>query len=785
MTHTALCVAVTEPDDTSTAVYDSLADFEAYATHLADALSRLGYDVNDPADTRRWTADQIADRIDTALGHSTNDAMRVVHVLGHGTLSHGSLRIVGADGKTIPRCDVDLWLRQIEDEENPGPLTLFILDTCYSGAVTRHSWNVQLRASHRRGWVLAASSPSRSAYDGRLTRAVAEVLRKLADGTLGVDPSAAILPWTVFRDRVIEDVERQQAGELEQEVHSTLLDRTVNPPFFPNPAYTPPTELALLAQGQEGSLASILESVIDISHFAERASGRRRVLSNGEVGAFTGRTSQLLELTSWIDFTPENDNVRVVTGSPGSGKSALVGLLLCATHTELREPTRSVWEGRAVHLPSPTSDVVGIHARAESLEGVIASIGAQLQLSMPEEGWSSASLSASMESSNLRPLIFVDAVDEAASVRGVLQVLQSLASLKDSSGQAMVRLVVGARSGENWEEIEDWVSSLRPEQVIDLDDTPRAILVQDVTSYLATVLPPGPLVAKAAIQSAEVIVDGQQGTEWGAFLVASLFANVLLVNMELSSDSDVERMLSKVPRTLPEVLELDLATREDAHLCRAVLGSLAWAKGAGMPLRILQVVARGLLPDPDEVDDDELLRALSEMRFYARAVPSSTGATLFRLFHQGLSDFVRSQSQDAPGLIMDALLADRPRRGTQRRWLRAEAYLKRYAFEHANDAQRYGDLLADIDFVVNAEGRAISKQLARLRHPSRYFALAQTVPPGSRAEAVLGLCTRMSYNGTLSDFPAKRAKAMRKLAKKAARPDIVEMIDELYFVAGE
>ena len=734
MTRRAVAYAITDPEAGDDGFpLDSLATFSPYATQLAMGLSRVGFEVNDPLETKNWTAEQIANDVLGALASADSESVRVVHVLAHGRAMNDSLRVVGGDGRTHIQCDLDHWLRFVNDGEPSRPLTLFILDTCNSGLAARMPWTYGIDPSSLRGWVISASAPDRSAYDGRLSLAVAAVLQQLAEGTL-IDARTKVVPWATFRDRVIDDVERQQVGSFHQVVHSTLLDRTINPPFFTNPNYVEPDPLASVGDGRDPRLISFLEGALDLAHFTERASGRRDVTDRAGSGVFTGRRAELMALSDWIDYGADDDVIRVVTGSPGSGKSALLGLLLCSTHRDLRPATERIWRAAEPHIPQAQNLVVGVHARDQSVRAVMDSIAAQLELKLGDDDWTPLNFAKKLNDHGSRPLILIDAVDESANIRGLLTLMLALSEPAASSLVSPARLVVGTRAGAEWTSITEWIGELDPRQVIDLNATPIDVQIEDIASYVASVMPRGPFTQRAATASATVIVNAVAKTnEWGSFLVASLFAHSNLPDRQLRNEEDLQNLIASVPRSLPEVLELDLAQQASPELGWNLLTSLAWAKGSGMPLRLLQVITRTLLIDVNPPATDDIARLLNVLRFYLRTSAAESGETLYRLFHQGLVDHIRTRTPSAPTAILEAILQDRPSPRGWRQWATAETYLKQHALLHALDANKPAVLLADADFLVHVDGRSAMRELARIRHPSR--SRQDLVPRGSMAEA--------------------------------------------------
>ncbi|MET8249616.1 hypothetical protein ABZV31_37795 [Streptomyces sp. NPDC005202] len=86
------------------------------------------------------------------------------------------------------------------------------------------------------------------------------------------------------------------------------------------------------------------------------------------------------KLKEWLEDDPAR-RIMVVTGSPGSGKSALLGVLACLAHPQLAEVS---WTIRSVvprHLRFNRPPLLAaVHARQRDPAAVLASIAGQLGL---------------------------------------------------------------------------------------------------------------------------------------------------------------------------------------------------------------------------------------------------------------------------------------------------------------------------------------------------------------------------------------------------------------------
>ena len=129
-------------------------------------------------------------------------------------------------------------------------------------------------------------------------------------------------------------------------------------------------------------MAALLDEAFDPRHFMRRAGAAEAVFGQVGRGFFHGRAEQLQQLRGWVMGT--GPALRVVTGKPGVGKSALLGVVVCAAHPALRERTRDLWD-RLPHMPPPLPEgcLAVVHARRRTVAQITASIARQWQLPAP------------------------------------------------------------------------------------------------------------------------------------------------------------------------------------------------------------------------------------------------------------------------------------------------------------------------------------------------------------------------------------------------------------------
>lgn len=705
------------PDGEETPVGDSQLDdlqfVDEVVPKVAAALAGLGYrpDV-------RWNPD--ARKLRSAVQDAVGSAP-VIYVASHGRRGrrHNRVDVVPSCGRTGSGTSASQW---VEDAQEQGEATLFLFDLCHAGRAVE---NLVHRAENRlSAWVMAACGGEQQAFDGLFSSVVAEVFAQVAADGLGTDPG---LPYVRF-----SEVARQVTGRVRARSHfvQDVVCSALDPgpgepelPFFPNPNYDPQvTALARLAPSLRGFL-----NPDDAAHFQDKAGPR-----------FTGRTAQLRLLGPWLDDV-EAGGLRVVTGAPGSGKSALLGVLVCAAHPELAHVVPEVRARLSAtapgSCPSVNDRLAAVHARGRTVDEVVAAIARQLLDTAPDEGDTPVDANALVAGLAARPdipAVVVDAVDEAADPAGVCSALMALAEARRGDGRLALRLLVGARPWPMFAGL--WERAQADGGLIDLDHADPSQLRQDVHAYLDAVIseipayrPPAmrpireALARAAAAQLAPVpataggVDGGLARAEWGPYLVAAVFSRYLQAAPPPVDPHAAARLGASVPGGLPGVLDMDLAARPDRSRTRAVLAALALARGDGMPREIVLPLA-GLLDSAltrgqaDEVLDGDAL-------FYLRATPDEHGVLHYRLFHQGLADHLAEHPHAAaampaptPAAVFDHLLTTHvPMDGRRhRRWDSAPGYLLRHALAHARDADRLDDLLTDPEFLTHAQPSALA-----------------------------------------------------------------------------
>ncbi|WP_117212568.1 NACHT domain-containing protein [Allorhizocola rhizosphaerae] len=723
---------------------------------VTKALANFGYSCATLDGAQAPSAASVAEAIWRAAAGLTPDDVLLVHILSHGVISEKTdeLYVVGADGEFEPGDDVGRWMRKVAD--SPGlPHMLFLLDICHAGKAARPRWHID---DDKRGWVIAACAPDEPAFNGRFTEAVANVLDRFARSDVEFDPSRRHIPLETFARAVRREVKRlsEARNGYRQEVTGSLLDITADVPdlpFFPN--QHPATDPRVLARPQvDPAVAPFLDEVdeaLDAAHFIERAAGHGELPAQQGVGCFSGRRHELRLLSEWFDGYDDRRLI-VVTGSPGVGKSALVGVAVCAAHPKLREPTHGLW-ARLDRTPHRNSRLVAVHARQRDLSEIVASI--QRQLSLDPQGDVLEQLGALDEP----PVIVIDALDEAERYAEVLDRLL----LPLASGTPACRLLIAMRPWAELGELRGLAEA--GGGLIDLDTVAEDVLRRDIEDYIRELLryqaPYGELAyvgARETFASAvahELTRPREEEQRWGAFLVAGLYTYHLLSAHEPISDpARASELGSRVPLTLPALLELELKARGNVPWLRPLLVALAHARGEGMPVETASRAAQSFAPSGMGVAEPaEIAEAMRVARFYLRRSADVDGTTLYRLFHQGLSDYL-CEGADASGMLA-AMLAPIGVAGSRaRRWDLAEPYLRRHAVQHCSDTSVFA---GDLEFLVYADPVAVT-------------ALLETDPPVSWLDS--------ETHQRIGTQIVERRYGLARLALRAGEHDVAAQLTE-------
>ena len=277
-------------------------------------------------------------------------------------------------------------------------------------------------------------------------------------------------------------------------------------------------------------------------HWDPRGRGVERAARPGWF--FTGRRQALSQLVAWLTAAPDPaDNVRVVIGGPGSGKSAVLARLVTMSNPRYRAdmPAPLAPGDPVADLPPGAIDVA-VHARTATADEVVSALAAAA-------GAPQADLDGLVNRLLERPEAFtiaVDALDEADDPHALALALRQLAS---DTADAGVRLLVGTRPGGPSRGLITALGlSARDDDpaLIDLD-TPAYMSRDDLTEYvrrrlLLTDVPPAPGRPDTPYRGRETlagqVADAVARAAYPTFLIGQLVSRALLLRSQPISPND-------------------------------------------------------------------------------------------------------------------------------------------------------------------------------------------------------------------------------------------------------
>ncbi|MEU5757250.1 AAA family ATPase [Streptomyces sp. NPDC047829] len=733
------------------AAFRGLPSVEASVVDLSRALTRLGVVVLGEKPLLHAGIDTVRAAW-TAASEAATDEPLIVHIAGHGLPAPGGddrtslyVPVFRSDPDLLPRTAIALhrWLEDVEHTPGAAP-TLFLVDVCGAGRAALHQLAQRLNDANRQAWVIAACAPQEKAYAARFTQAVTRVLRQLRMGRLDVGPAYAHIPLDVIAeeiDRELALLVREDGAAYDQTVLMTprlQARRTAAAPFFPNPGYqtSPAGRFRGRIDAALWAFAAEADPMLDPVHFLSRASGTHL----GQIAhgcLFTGREEQRRRLTAWLDDPRGVEpSLFVVTGSPGAGKSALLGVEVCLAHPQLRDVAGSVRTRIDVRQrPLLNRHMAAVHARQRTGQQVLDSLAGQLSLDRDQSAgvsWTVQSVADGLRRLDQPAVLVLDALDEATQPEELLtQVLLPLAAARevtrDGRERTLCRVLIGTRPW--WDRFSALKDALtRPEDLLDLDLVADDELRTDLTDYLEELLWSAPAYEadpanrrQVCAAAAEELAGRRQD---GGFLLSSLFADYLGRRTETLAPDEVAGL---VPRDLPGMMELHLSIlTADEPWLRPVLVAVAHAFGDGMPLRLVHEAALGLLEQTGGPRDtsaepapEDTRHVLETASFYLRTATESDGRQLYRFFHASLSEYLREHPE--AGVRTDGrtgaeiyrrLVAYVPGETGARRWRSALPYLRRHAIDHA-PVGSVEELLEDAEFIVHADVEYVTAHLHR------------------------------------------------------------------------
>jgi hypothetical protein len=457
-------------------------------------------------------------------------------------------------------------------------------------------------------------------------------------------------------------------------------------------------EAALAAWGW--SLAADEEGV---RHWRPRARG---VSVDSERGfRFRGRARALTKITGWLDRPVPDRLVLVVTGSPGAGKSAVLGRIVTTADPAIRA---SLPAGDAAVRASPGSVACAVHAKGKIALDVAAEIARAASARLPAQAGDLATAirEALERRAGQRFNVIIDALDEAASPAQAREIIAKvILPLAQTCSGVGAQVIVGTRRADAAGSLLAPFAGALAELDLDageyLDEGDLAAYALACLQLVGDERPGNPYADEAAAWPTARAIAALAA---GNFLVAGLVARSHgLRDEQIASPAELD-----FGTTLDDALRGYLDRVPDVNVAlsaRQVLTALAFAESPGLPAGLWQLATRALYGFEVSARDLSVFARTAAATFLIESGAGQDRQPVFRLFHQGLNDalararaHLADRSDDERALTM-ALTT----RGRQTRWQEVPDYLLRSLPGHAAAAGLIDDLLADDAYLLHAD----------------------------------------------------------------------------------
>jgi hypothetical protein len=585
---------------------------------------------------------EIGTKLSDWLDKCEPDDVVVIYFAAHGEVEGGTAYIQGRDSprqKLAGKAITGETLGSIIGQAKPHKV-LVIVDACVAGnlgaAIQQAAVKVAGEDNTRDPYrefahaVLCSTFGRDPAYDGAFAQVFMEVVSEER--------------WTGSSDEWISvsTVLRNLNRELRERKVPQVAERTewgtAPGDLIPNPNY---------ASRQLGSLIADEELA---SHFDPSSRG----VSRGEVGSyFTGRRKELERMVGWLSEQEARGKPYVVTGSPGSGKSALISRLVVLSDPQLRAQVPDLQQLPKSTVPAEKSISAVVWCHNKNLDQIVADLGQRLGVT----AWTTNELLAALSGKPLT-IVFdaldeaVDSLDEAVASEATRIAVGLIRPLAERPG---VKVIVATRPHPARSKAEDVRSDLLAKLGVDskhddgclrLDDVKNG--ASDMRAYVAARLMASAEPEKKTPYSddSELAerVAGQIVTAAGrSFLVAAVTARSLAMR-DRAVDPAKEEL--ELPTEAGAALAGYIERLPDPKLALDILRPLAWAEGAGLPWGSLwaplaSALASAVSPEKPAAYDDRAVARVLDSASDLLVESMEDGEPVYRLFHEALAEHLR------------------------------------------------------------------------------------------------------------------------------------------------
>ncbi|MEV5875670.1 trypsin-like peptidase domain-containing protein, partial [Streptomyces sp. NPDC052101] len=447
-------------------------------------------------------------------------------------------------------------------------------------------------------------------------------------------------------------------------------------------------------------------------HWRPRARGVYRDSDRGF--RFRGRTAALTTIRDWLVGVHPQPQVLVVTGSPGVGKSAVLGRIVTTSDPAV---AAALPRGDDAVRAVERSVACAVHAKGKTALEVAGEIARAASARLPVDVRELVTvLNSALEQTRRTGFtVIIDALDEAAGIQQARQIIHHIARpLAEDLHHLGVRVVVGTRRRDDGGSL---LQAFATPRVIDLDNA-EFFAQADLAAYALATLqlhgderPDNPYndlgVAEPVAERIAELADGN-------FLVAGLVARARgsydqepVALSALTFTPTVDAALNSYLSLLPRVAGVPAA---------ALMTALAYAEAPGISVGLWQATITALRYPAPDAERLEVFARSSAANFLVETSAVEPSAPVYRLFHQALNDALlrhRDATADEKA-ITSAFL----RTGQERGWAKAPSYLLRSLPAHAQRGECVDELLQDDAYPLYADVRRLILAAAAASTPA-------------------------------------------------------------------
>ena len=533
-----------------------------------------------------------------------------------------------------------------------------------------------------------------------------------------------------------------------------------------------------------------------------------------ETWLFTGRHAVLARIVAWI--RAEKPGAFVVTGSAGSGKSAVVRRIVALSQSAQRQVVLEHAPLEPVD-PDPGLGAVDaeVHLRGMAARELATVLAARLRLPAPRSCWQLVEAVATMPYS---PVLVFDGLDEAIPEQSTEIVTDLLVPLSVAA-----RVLVATRHQEfGWHPPRSGhAASARlgelfgtNSSVVNLDAEPDTR--QDIERYLTRRLRRAD--RDDLVPQVASVLAKKAATRQGGFLYASTVVSQIVRGI---IDAHAEGWETQLAATTAGALEHELSSavlvRDGLELpdaARELLRALAWGMGRGLPGGgVWEAAATALSPHGVTYHTTDLDWVLEHYGCHIVA-DSQDGEAVYRLSHRTFVEYLVASSPNVAGRAAGQALAEALVEFAQNQTGHGSApdqcspYLRRHLCRHAahagpagvaalrrlaeTDPERYlpGLAAALCDFVTHllVVGRGEAALITTQHAVDTYRAMVDAKPDAYLPGLAAALGSLAAQHGELSQhdvalIPAQEAAEIcRRLVETSGElylPDLVMALKNL------